>query len=498
MESAAKIRRLILRDGKSIRSVHRSTGVARNTIKRYLKDDQPPSYKRKEPAVRRKLTDFEDRLKELFKQDLKRPKRERRNAKRLYEKLVEEGYKGSYYPVCRFVKDLKFDASQLTQAFIPLHFEPGDALQFDWSEEHVVLGGVECKIKLAHFRLCHSRKTFLVAYPNELQEMVLDAFIRALEFYGGVPRRVIIDNPKTMVTFVSRSKDRVFHPRFEAMMNHYVIEPVACTPASGWEKGQVEKQVRDIRSQLFTPKLSFDDLESLNDWLLLLCNNELGSKTHPEQKDKSVDELFAEDRGKLRPLGRSFDGYVEKTVRVRSTCLVQYDCNRYSAQAKYANSSVSLRAYAERIVLVADGKVISEHKRRFSKNKSYFEPWHYVPLLERKPGALRDGAPFAKWQLPDSMGKIKVIYMGVTGGDSDFVKLLLMVSEHGLEAVEMACDLALEEKTTRLPIIENLINQLVEPMTDPLPDANNYPKLQTPPLADCKRYDQLARQEASS
>jgi transposase len=85
--------------------------------------------------------------------------------------------------------------------------------------------GVEQKVKVAHFRLCHSRKPFVVAYPGESQEMVLDAFVRALSFYGGVPRRVIIDNPKTMVTYVSRSKDRVFHPRFLALTNHYVMEP---------------------------------------------------------------------------------------------------------------------------------------------------------------------------------------------------------------------------------------------------------------------------------
>jgi hypothetical protein len=335
-----------------------------------------------------------------------------------------------------------------------------------------------------------------VAYCNEQQEMVLDSFIRALEFYGGVPRRVIIDNPKTMVTFVSRSKDRVFHPRFLAMMNHYVIEPVACTPASGWEKGQVEKQVQDIRSQLFVPRLEFDDLEALNDWLLLQCN-ELGSKAHPEQKDQTIDELFKLEHGELRPLGRSFDGYVEKTVRVRSTCLVQYDCNRYSVPAGYANSSVSLRAYADRIILVADDKMIAWHKRHFSKNKSYFQPLlirggHYVPLLKRKPGALRDGAPFAEWQLPVSMEKIKDIYMDLKGGDRDFVELLLMVQEHGIEAIDMACELALEQKTTRLPMVINFINQLIEPMTDPLPNVDCYPHLQNPPLANCKRYDRLA------
>jgi len=490
MESAAKIRRLVLRDGRSIRSVSRSTGLSRNTVKKYLRDASPPHYHRKEPPVRHKLAGFEGRLSALFEQDQTRPRRERRTAVKLYEQLVEEGYTGSYSPVCRFIKALKADGSDLSQAFIPLHFKAGDALQFDWSEEHIVLGGVDQKIKVAHFRLCHSRKPFVVAYPGEAQEMVLDAFVRALSFYGGVPRRVIIDNPKTMVTYVSRSKDRIFHPRFLALMNHYVMEPVACTPASGWEKGQVENQVQHIRQRLFTPKLYFDDLEALNAWLFLRCD-ELGTRPHPDQKDQTIDAIFVLEQAELRPLGNGFDGYVEKAVRVRSTCLVQYDSNRYSVPAQYAGRHVSLRAYADRIVLVAGHEVIAEHKRRFTKNISYFEPWHYVPLLARKPGALRDGAPFVEWQLPETMNQIRARYMDSKGGDRDFVDLLMLVQEHGIETVEMACQMAVEQKTYRLPAIINLINQLVEPVIDPLPQTHCYPQLQVMPKADCKRYEML-------
>src|SRR5690554_7981747 len=82
----------------------------------------------------------------------------------------------------------------------------------------------------------------------------------------------------------------------------------------------------------------------------------------------------------------SFDKH---RVRVRSTCLVQYASNRYSVPSRFAGQHVSLRAYAGRIVLVSGKDVIAEHKRRFTRNVSYFEPWHYVPLLDRKPGALR-------------------------------------------------------------------------------------------------------------
>ena len=364
METSMKIRGWILGDGRSIHSVARETGISRTTIKKYLKNPEQPRYQRRQPRVGSKLNaQFEARLRELFDHDLSLRRRDRRTAKKLYEELVAEGYTGSYSPVQRFVSELKKSSgTDGTDAFIPLHFAPGDALQFDWSEEYVLLGGVQHKVHVAHFRLCDSRKPFVVAYMNEKQEMVLDAFVRALAFFGGVPRRVIIDNPKTMVTYVSRSKDRIFHPRFLALMNHYVLAPVACTPASGWEKGQVENQVQFLRGELFCPRLAFDDLDTLNAWLRLRCE-ELANRLHPDQQDRTIADVFTDERRELRPLGRPFDGYVEKTVRVRSTCLVQYDSNRYSVPSEHAGRHVSLRAYADRIVAVVCNEVIAEHKQ---------------------------------------------------------------------------------------------------------------------------------------
>lgn len=492
METALKIRGWILGDGRSIRAVARETGISRTTIKKYLKDPEQPQYRERQPRVGHKLSaEFEARLRELFKHDLQLRRRNRRTAKKLYEQIVTEGYTGSYSPVQRFVRELRQTSGTGTgDAFIPLHFAAGDALQFDWSEEYVMLGGVEHKVHVAHFRLCHSRKPFVVAYLNEKQEMVLDAFIQALVFFGGVPRRVIIDNPKTMVTYVSRSKDRIFHPRFLALMNHYVIEPVACTPAAGWEKGQVENQVQFLRGELFTPRLAFDDLDALNDWLRLR-SEELANRLHPDQQDRTIADIFSDEQRELRPLGRPFDGYVEKTVRVRSTCLVQYDSNRYSVPSEFAGRHVSLRAYADRIVVVAGNEIIAEHKRHFTRNISYFEPWHYVPLLDRKPGALRDGAPFVGWELPRAMEQIKDHYMRDKGGDRDFVDLLLLALTHGIEVVETACELAVEQRTLRLPAIINLINQLLEPVISPLADPHAYPQLTLRPEADCKRYEAL-------
>jgi len=114
---------------------------------------------------------------------------------------VLEGYLGSYSPICRFIKKLKTTQLSLTDAFIPLVFKSGDAMQFDWSLEIVLIDGVEMKVKVAHFRLSHSRKPFIVAYPRETQEMLLDAYVHALDFYQGVPNRVLIGSlPRSLGT----------------------------------------------------------------------------------------------------------------------------------------------------------------------------------------------------------------------------------------------------------------------------------------------------------
>lgn len=216
-----------MRGGCGIRSEARKTGLSRTTIKKGLKDDKPPQDRRTHDRIGHKPSaDFEERLRERLGHVLQLRRRDCRLAKKLFKQIVPEGCTESYPPVQRFVREVKQTTrTGIGEAFVPLHFAAGIALQIDRSEEHVVSGGVEQKVRVAHFRLCRSRKPFVVVHPNEKQETVREAFVRALAFFGGVLRRVIIDRPKTMVVYVSRSKDRVFHPRFLALMNHGVIEP---------------------------------------------------------------------------------------------------------------------------------------------------------------------------------------------------------------------------------------------------------------------------------
>ena len=491
METVAKIRRRRLVEGETISGIARELRLSRNTVKKYLHQSEPPAYRRGEQP-KPKLGGYEALLEDWLEQDAQRLRRQRRTARRLFEDLQAEGYAGAYDSIQRFVKGWKQTGRPaLTEAFIPLSFPPGDAGQFDWSYEQVELGGVVQTVKLAHFRLAHSRMPFLVAYPRESQEMVLDAHDRAFAFFGGVPQRMIYDNPKTVVAAIFRGKQRSFNHRFLALANHYLFEPVACTPGSGWEKGQVENQVGNIREWLFSPRPRFEDLPALNAWLVEQCHR-LGSRPHPEPPARTIGELFAEEQPELRPLDRPFDGYFEQPCRVSSTCTVAYDRNRYSVPAEYAGARVSLRASAERIVVMAAGEQIAAHPRSFARERLVLDPWHYLPLLERKPGALRNGAPFVHWELPAPIAAVKDKLLKQPKGDRAFVEILLALrEEHGSEWVGVACELALEHRTVSAAVGLNLLHRLKAPPPPAPLQLPEHLRLVREPQADCARYDQL-------
>jgi len=490
MDIIAEIRRRHLVSGESISSIARSLNLSRPTVRKHLQTTSEPVYQRQVQPVP-KLGDFQGMLESWLKAEQSLPKSQRRTAQRLFEGLQAEGYRGAYDSVQRFVKRWKTQSSRpsSTQAFVPLRFAPGEVCQFDWSHELVEIAGMPQTLKVAHFRLVHSRQMFVVAYPRETQEMVFDAHNRAFAFFGGVPLRMVYDNLKAVVQTILSGKERQFNPRFMALANHYLFEPVACTPASGWEKGQVENQVGNIREWLFTPKPRFASLAELNDWLALRCR-ELAGRRHPEF-DRSIAEVFAEELSALRPMTASFDGYVEEMVRVSNTCLIRVDYNRYSVPAAFAGKAVSVRRSANQVRVVFEREVIAAHPRRFGREQLICDPWHYLPVLEKKPGALRNGAPFLEWDLPQAIQAVRDRLLKQPKGDRAFVELLLMAREVGLEPLQVACELTLESGVITGAVVMNELRRLTAPTR---PESLNLPdrlQLRAEPLADCARYDML-------
>jgi transposase len=494
VETIAKIRRAYFVQQKPIKVICRELGVSRKVVRKVLRSDATEFRYTRSTQPLPKIGPWRDKLDGLLVTNEGKTPRERLTLIRIFEALRGSGYDGSYDAVRRYAKIWTQGRGVATaQAYVPLSFAPGEAYQFDWSHEVVLINGVTVMVKVAHVRLCHSRMLFARAYPRESQEMVFDAHDRAFALFKGACTRGIYDNMKTAVETIFVGKERAYNRRFAQMCGHYLVEPVACTPASGWEKGQVENQVGLVRERFFTPRLRVKSYDELNAWLLDQCIAYARAHRHPEQRDRTIWEAFEMERPSLVPYAGRFDGFHALPASVSKTCLVRFDNNKYSVAASAVGRPVEIRAYADRIVLRQDGRLVGEHPRCFGRDQTVFDPWHYVPVLARKPGALRNGAPFKDWVLPASLERVRRKLAAVEDGDRQMVDILTTVLSDGLPAVEAACGEALREGVHSAAVIINILarrRELAAPITIMTPDAL---RLRHAPTADCARYDTLRR-----
>jgi transposase len=492
VETIGRIRREHLVKGKSIKEIARDLKISRNTVRRILRSGETSFSYEREVQPRPRLGRWKADLDRMLTTNAGNAARERLTLIRLFEELRALGYEGGYDAVRRYARTWSREhASQTTAAFVPLSFAQGEAYQFDWSHEIVVMSGVTVTVKVAHMRLCHSRMMFFRAYPRETQEMVFDAHERAFAFFKGACTRGIYDNMKTAVDTIFVGKDRQYNRRFLQMCSHHLVDPVACTPASGWEKGQVENQVGLVRERFFTPRLRVKTYDEMNAWLLDKSIAYAKAHPHPERPDQTVWEVFEEERPNLVPYRGRFDGFHALPASVSKTCLVRFDNNKYSVNASAVGRPVEIHAYADRIVVRQDGRAVAEHARHHGRGETIYDAWHYVPVLARKPGALRNGAPFKDWVLPAALERVRRKLAGSDDGDRQMVAILATVLTDGLPAVEAACAQAISEGVHSSDVIINILARQRDPgpaATILTPDAL---MLTHAPVADCARYDQL-------
>jgi len=494
VETIGRIRREHFVKGRSIKEIVRALKVSRNTVRKVLRSGATAIEYGRAVQPRPKLGRWRADLDRMLAENEEKPARERLTLVRVFEELHGLGYAGGYDAVRRYARVWRTArGATMAAAYVPLSFAAGEAYQFDWSHEIVVLGGVTSTVKVAHLRLCHSRMPFVRAYPRESQEMVFDAHIRAFEFFKGAGTRGIYDNMKTAVEAVFLGKDRRFNRRFLQLCGHYLVEPTACTPAAGWEKGQVENQIGNLRERLFAPRLRVASYAELNAWLLDRCIAHAKANKHPELADRTIWQVFEAERAALVPLASRFDGFRAMPAAVSKTCLVRFDNNKYSVSSRAVGRAVEIQAYAERIVIRLDGAVIGEHARAFGRGQTVYDPWHYVPVLARKPGALRNGAPFRDWLLPANLERVRGRLKGSDDGDRQMVKILAAVLSDGLAAVEAACAEALAAGVHSADVVLNILARQRDPAPAAMIATPQALSLRQAPIADCARYDRLRR-----
>ena len=493
------IRRWHLRDKISIREIARRTKLSRNTITKYLASgESSPRYPhRKSPS---QLDAYATELSDWLRTNQRQSRKQRRTMRQMHAALLMKGYTGSYGRVAAFAREWRRAEQERAQTagrgtFVPLRFAPGGAFQFDWSEDHARIGSERIKLQIAHFKLSHSRAFLLRAYPLQTHEMLFDAHQHAFAVFGGVPHRGIYDNMKTAVDKVGSGKLRDVNARFAAMVGHYLFEAEFCNPASGWEKGQIEKNVQDARHRIWPTVPPMPTLDALNDWLQERCVALWQECAHPVWRDRTIASVWQDEQPLLMPMPPPFDGFVEQTKRVTPTCLVHVERNRYSVPASYANRPISVRLYADRVVMVAEGQVIGEHVRRINRThdggQTLYNWRHYLSVVQRKPGALRNGAPFA--DLPEGFRRLQALLLQRPGGDREMAEILALVLQYDEQAVLTAVELALEANAPSKPHVLNLLARLTGESPPAPMDAPPSLALKVEPVANVARYDHLRR-----
>lgn len=392
VETIGRIRREHFVKGKPIKEIAGDLGISRNTVRRILRSGQTSLVYERVVQPRLRLGRWKIDLERLLTENAGKAARERLTLIRLFEELRGLGYEGGYDAVRRYARTWSREhASQTAAAFVPLSFAPGEAYQFDWSHEIVLMNGVTVTVKVAHVRLCHSRMMLFRAYPRETQEMVFDAHDRAFAFFKGACTRGIYDNMKTAVDAIFIGKDRRYNRRFLQMCSHHLVDPVACTPASGWEKGQVENQVGLVRERFFTPRLRVRTYDELNAWLLDKSIAHARAHPHPEAPERTIWEVFEEERPNLVAYRGCFDGFHTLPASVSKTCLVRFDNNKCSVNASAVGRPVEVHAYADRVVIRQDGRVVAEHARRYGRGGTIYMCLSWPASREPSATARRSG-----------------------------------------------------------------------------------------------------------
>lgn len=437
MADIERIRWLHLKEGWSVRRIAREMNLNRRTVARWLIRPEVPQYHRESERPKPAVGMFETYIEQWLQEDEQRPPKQRHTARRIYQRLCEEcGYEGSESTVRRHVAKLR---EKPVAAFVPLEFDPAEA-QADFGEATVVLAGVHHLVQVFCLRLCHSGMPFVMAFPHQRQEAFFEGIRRAFEALGGVPVRVIFDNLKQAVQKILEGKNRVEQDAFRRLRTHYIFESTFCNPASGNEKGSVEALVGFAKRNFFTPLPEVASYEELNEILWHRCQ-EYARRTRRGQT-LSVAELWGQERTaalrKLPPV--AFD--CSRTVEVSATrmSLVPFETNHYSVPVRYAGArELALRAYVDRVEVYVGLTCIARHRRTYERERDVLELDHYLELLLRKPGALRNAKPLRAANL----SSIYHQYWGELTlhhpkGDREFVRILMLHREFPPEQVEAA------------------------------------------------------------
>jgi len=427
MEKWVEIRRDVLVGDKSKRQVQRETGLAWKTLEKVLTYSSPPGYRRTEPYPKPKLGPYLDRIAQIIEADRNVPRKQRHTAKRIYERIREEGYQGRYTQVKAAVRAIKRTKREV---FFPLIHRPGEA-QVDLGEALVKEAGVLRKVVFFVMVLPHSDAIYVQVFDHECIEVWWEGHLRAFEFFGGVPARITADNASPLVAKVIGPHERELTAGFLQFKSHYLFDTHFCRVRRANEKGVAENMVRYSRQNFLVPVPQVASLEELNRLLEERCRRELSRKLRGKTKTKG--ELLEEDRRAFLDLPATrFDACRKVSTCASSMSLVRFDRNDYSVPVRHAYQPVVVKGYVDRVEIFRNGERIARHERLWTRGDASYNPLHYLELLERKPGALDHARPFEDWEVPECFDDLRRRLEAEYGADGkrDYIQVLMLLGKY--------------------------------------------------------------------
>ena len=403
-EQLAEIRRRVLVDGQSKRSICREFDIHWDTLQKVLNHPEPPGYRRTAPRPRPKLDPFFPLIHLILEADKQAPKKQRHTAKRIFERLRDEyGYTGGKTIVKQAGAAWRGTRAEV---FVPLAHRPGEA-QVDFGEAEVLSDGQPTKVALFVLTLTYSDAIFCCAFPRECTEAFLAGHVRAFAFLGGVPRRISYDNLKIAVAKIVGGRGREVTSEFLRLKSHHLFESHFCRVRRPNEKGHVETLVGYARRNFLVPVPAVQGgLEPLNAELDSRCHADLQRRLWGKLAPKA--DLLAEERAALLPLpAEAFVAVRVEMRRADSLSLVRFDANDYSVPTAYAHHRVTIFGGIDTVTIVAGDCTVATHRRCWGREQVTYDPIHYLALLERKPGALDFAAPLEGWELPVCFGILR-------------------------------------------------------------------------------------------
>ena len=473
MELYRKVR-LACRDGMSERAAARHFGVSRESVRKMLEFSVPPGYRRTAPVRRPKLDGFTGLIERWLRPDNDDPPKQRHTAKRIFERLRDEhGFTGGYTIVKDYVRDHR---RRRREMFVPLVHSPGHA-QAEFGEAWAFIGGVKQKVHFFAFDLPHSDASYVRAYPAARAEAWVDGHVHAFSFFGAVPVSIVYDNDRCLVSRIERDGTRRRTQLFSGFLSHYLIRDRYGRPGKGNDKGAVEGLVGWSRRNFMVPLPRFASFEAFNQYLEQRCRERQGDVLRGHRE--TIGQRLESDLEAMAALPAApFDACHQTSGQVSSQSLVRYQNNDYSVPVAYGYRRVWVRGYVDRVVIGCGAEIIARHRRSYEGEDMVFDPLHYLPLIERKIGALDQAAPLARWELPDAFGTLRRLMEARSGraGRREYVQVLRLLETFGLEDVHGAVKHALRLGAIGFDAVKHLVLCRVE-KRPPRLDLDVYPYL---------------------